>query len=76
MRIASLIDGRTDTIVKTLKSLGTGAGRMAVSPDGKWAASSGEGDVCVIDLTAMTIAARHKVGVNPFGGGLRSTVRQ
>lgn len=112
-----VIDGRTDTVVKTLKDLGKGAGRMAVSADGRWAASthsgsqdvaiidamkkdvaatiaigrgpgfpvfspdgtrlyvmnSGEGDVCVIDLTAMKITARHKVGVNPFGGGLRLT---
>lgn len=110
-----VIDGKTDTVVKTLKGLGIGAGRMAVSPDGKWAASthggsqdvaiidavnkevvgtvtigrgpgfpvfspdgtklyvmnSGEGDVCVIDLKAMKVAARYKVGVNPFGGGLR-----
>ena len=110
-----VIDGKTDTVVKTLKGLGSGAGRMAVSPDGKWAASthggsqdvaiidavnkavvgtvttgrgpgfpvfspdgtklyvmnSGEGDVCVIDLKAMKVAARYKVGVNPFGGGLR-----
>ncbi len=110
-----VIDGKTDTVVKTLKGLGIGAGRMAVSPDGKWAASthggsqdvaiidavnkevvgtvtigrgpafpvfspdgtklyvmnSGEGDVCVIDPKAMKVAARYKVGVNPFGGGLR-----
>ena len=110
-----VIDGKTDTVVKTLTGLGIGAGRMAVSPDGKWAASthggsqdvaiidavnkevvgtvttgrgpgfpvfspdgtklyvmnSGEGDVCVIDLKAMKVAARYKVGVNPFGGGLR-----
>jgi hypothetical protein len=25
----------------------------------------------VIDLQEMKVAARHKVGVNPFGGGLR-----
>jgi YVTN family beta-propeller protein len=114
-----VIDGKTDTVVKTLKGLGIGAGRMAVSPDGKWAASthggsqdvaiidavnkevvgtvtigrgpafpvfspdgtklyvmnSGEGDVCVIDLKAMKVAARYKVGVNPFGGGLRTLTR-
>ncbi len=110
-----VIDGKTDTVVKTLRGLGIGAGRMAVSPDGKWAASthggsqdvaiidavnkevvgtvtigrgpafpvfspdgtklyvmnSGEGDVCVIDPKAMKVAARYKVGVNPFGGGVR-----
>jgi hypothetical protein len=25
----------------------------------------------VIDLKSMTVTARYKVGVNPFGGGLR-----
>ena len=111
-----VIDGKTDTVVKTLTGLGIGAGRMAVSPDGKWAASthggsqdvaiidavnktvvgtvttgrgpgfpvfspdgtklyvmnSGAGDVCVIDVKAMKVDARYKVGVNPFGGGLRA----
>lgn len=36
--------------------------------------NSGEGDVAVIDLKGMKLAARHKVGVNPFGGGLRLLV--
>ena len=27
--------------------------------------------IAVIDLKEMKVAARHKVGVNPFGGGLR-----
>ena len=110
-----VIDGSKDAVVKTLTNLGKGAGRMAVSPDGKWAASthggtedvaiinaltkevaatvaigrgpgfpvfspdssklyvmnSGAGDVAVIDLGAMKVTARHRVGVNPFGGGLR-----
>jgi YVTN family beta-propeller protein len=111
-----VIDGRKDEVVKVLKDLGEGAGRMAVSPDGRWAASthsetedvavidapaktvaarvkigrgpgfplfapdsstlyvmnSGEGDVAVIDLKQMKVVARHFVGVNPFGGSLRS----
>jgi len=111
-----VIDGRKDEVVKVLKGLGEGAGRMAVSPDGRWAASthsttqdvavidantktvaatvkigrgpgfpvfspdstklyvmnSGEGDVAIVDLTTMKVVARHYVGVNPFGGGLRS----
>jgi YVTN family beta-propeller protein len=114
-----VIDGRTDEVVKVLKDLGQGAGRMAVSPDGKWAASthggtqdvavidanaktvaatvklgrgpgfpvfspdstrlyvmnSGEGDVAVVDLKEMKVVARHNVGVDPFGGGLRFTGR-
>ena len=111
-----VIDGRKDEVVKVLKGLGEGAGRMAVSADGRWAASthsttqdvavidastktvaatvkigrgpgfpvfspdstklyvmnSGEGDIAIVDLTTMKVVARHYVGVNPFGGGLRS----
>jgi YVTN family beta-propeller protein len=112
-----VIDSAKDVVVKTMTALGKGAGRMAVSSDGKWAASthggtqdvaiidastktvaatvalgrgpafpvfspdgsklyvmnSGAGDVAVIDLKEMKVSARHKVGVNPFGGGLRLT---
>src|SRR5262249_47656903 len=35
-----VIDGKKDSVVKVLKGLGEGAGRMAVSSDGKWAAST------------------------------------
>ena len=112
-----VIDSARDEVVKTLPGLGKGAGRMAVSADGRWAASthggsqdvalidartkevvatialgrgpgfpvfspdgsklyvmnSGGGDVAVIDTATRTVVARHKVGVNPFGGGLRTT---
>ena len=34
--------------------------------------NSGEGDVAVIDLAAKKVTARHKVGVNPFGGAVRT----
>ncbi|MCX5756433.1 MAG: hypothetical protein NTX19_10025 [Gemmatimonadetes bacterium] len=109
-----VIDSKRDSVVKMLKDLGQGAGRMAVSRDGKWAASThgtsqdvalinavtkevaatikvgrgpafplfspdgtklyvmnvGEGDVAVIDTKTMAVTARHKVGVNPFGGAI------
>ena len=112
-----VIDSEKDQVVKTLQGLGKGAGRMAVSADGRWAASthggtqdvalidartkevaatiplgrgpgfpvfspdgsklyvmnSGAGDVAVIDTATRAIVARHKVGVNPFGGSLRTT---
>jgi DNA-binding beta-propeller fold protein YncE len=46
------------------------------SPDGKTLhAAIPNGPHVVIDLKTMTVAARHKVGVNPFGGGLRLTTR-
>ena len=62
-----VIDGRTDTIVKTLKDLGKGAGRMAVSPDGKWAASthSGSQDVAIIDAMKKEVAATIPIGRGP-----------
>ncbi len=112
-----VIDSAKDEVVKTLPGLGKGAGRMAVSADGRWAASthggtqdvalidartkevaatiplgrgpgfpvfspdgsklyvmnSGAGDVAVIDTATRAVVARHKVGVNPFGGSLRTT---
>ena len=112
-----VIDSATDEVVKTLPGLGKGAGRMAVSADGRWAASthggsqdvalidartkelvatiplgrgpgfpvfspdgtrlyvmnSGSGDVAVIDTAGKIVVARHKVGVNPFGGSVRTT---
>lgn len=111
----AVIDSKTDEVTKVIKTSGKGAGRMAVSANGKWAASthgtsqdvaiidtakkevaatvkigrgpgfplfspdntklyvmnSGEGDVAVIDLKEMKVIARHKVGTDPFGGGIR-----
>ena len=62
-----VIDGKTDTVVKTLDDLGTGAGRMAVSPDGKWAASThgGTQDVAVIDAAGKRLAGRVPLGKGP-----------
>lgn len=62
-----VIDGRKDEVVTTLKQLGKGAGRMAVSPDGKWAASthSGTQDVAIIDAAKKTVATTVKLGRGP-----------
>jgi YVTN family beta-propeller protein len=62
-----VIDGRTDTVIKTLQGLGTGAGRMAVSQDGRWAASthSGSQDVAIIDAMKKEVAATIKIGRGP-----------
>lgn len=111
----AVIDSKKDEVIKVIKTPGKGAGRMAVSPDGKWAASthgtsedvaiidtakkevvssvkigrgpgfplfspdstklyvmnSGMGDIAVIDLKTMAVTGRHKVGTDPFGGGIR-----
>jgi YVTN family beta-propeller protein len=62
-----VIDGRTDKEIAVLKGLGEGAGRMAVSPDGKWAASthSGSQDVAIIDAAKKEVAVTIKLGRGP-----------
>jgi YVTN family beta-propeller protein len=46
---------------------GTGAGRIAVSPDGKFAASthSGSGDVALIDTATRSVVAAIPLGKGP-----------
>ncbi len=34
---------------------------------------SGEGDLVIVDLKTLAVAARYKVGTDPFGGGVRTT---
>src|SRR5439155_27205110 len=53
----AVIDGKTDTLVKTIQTPGKGAGRMAVSRDGKWAASTHQGtkDVAIIDAVKKEV---------------------
>lgn len=62
-----VIDGTKDEVVKVLKGLGEGAGRMAVSPDGKWAASThgGSQDVAIIDAVRKEVAATITIGRGP-----------
>jgi YVTN family beta-propeller protein len=62
-----VIDGKKDEVVKVLKDLGQGAGRMAVSADGRWAASthSGTQDVAIIDAVKKAVAATVKIGRGP-----------
>lgn len=62
-----VIDSSTDEVVHTLKGLGKGAGRMAVSADGRWAASThgGSQDVALIDAAARTVVATIAVGKGP-----------
>lgn len=62
-----VIDGKTDVVKTTIESLGKGAGRMAVSPDGKWAASThgGSMDVAIIDAVGKQVAATVAIGKGP-----------
>ena len=62
-----VIDSSKNEVVRTLKGLGKGAGRMAVSADGRWAASThgGSEDVALIDAVTKTVAATIPVGKGP-----------
>ena len=62
-----VIDSATNQVVRTLRGLGKGAGRMAVSADGRWAASThgGSEDVALIDAVTKTVAATIPVGQGP-----------
>jgi DNA-binding beta-propeller fold protein YncE len=48
---------------------------MGLNKDNTKLMESGMGDVVVVDLKTMSVAARYKVGTDPFGGGLRVVVR-
>jgi DNA-binding beta-propeller fold protein YncE len=63
----AVIDSKTDTVIKTIQTPGKGAGRMAVSRDGKWAASthSTTKDVAIIDASKKEVVATVDVGGGP-----------
>jgi YVTN family beta-propeller protein len=56
----TVIDTRADTVIARITNTGTGAGRIAVSPDGRWAASTHgtSGDVALINTQTKQVAAR------------------
>lgn len=62
-----VIDGAKDEVVKVIKGLGEGAGRMAVSQDGRWAASThgGTQDVAIIDAVKKEVVATINIGRGP-----------
>ena len=63
----TVADSKTDEVVKVIQTGGRGAGRMAVSPDGRYAASthSDSEDVAIIDAAAKTVLATVKIGKGP-----------
>jgi YVTN family beta-propeller protein len=115
----TVVDSAKDEVIQVIQTGGKGAGRMAVSSDGRFAASphsesqdvaiidavnktllstikigrgpgfplfspdstklsvmeSGMGDVVVVDLKTMRVAARYKIGTDPFGGGIKTAAR-
>src|SRR5262245_6682767 len=73
----ALIDTATRQVVASVP-LGKGPGFPLFSPDSAtlYVMNSGEGDVAVIDVAGRKVKARHKVGVNPFGGAVRTANRE
>jgi YVTN family beta-propeller protein len=63
----TVVDSRTDSVTKVIPTGGKGAGRMAVSPDGHYAASphSDSQDVAIIDATTKTLVSTVKIGKGP-----------
>jgi YVTN family beta-propeller protein len=63
----TVVDSKTDEIVATIPTGGKGAGRIAVSPDGRYAASthSATADVAIIDTTSRTVLASVPLGKGP-----------
>jgi YVTN family beta-propeller protein len=63
----TVVDSKTDEVTKVIPTGGKGAGRMAVSPDGRFAASphSESQDVAIIDAVNKTILSTIKIGKGP-----------
>jgi DNA-binding beta-propeller fold protein YncE len=63
----AVIDSKTDTVIKTIQTPGKGAGRMAVSRDGRWAASTHEDteDVAIIDAVKKEVVRSVAIGGGP-----------
>jgi YVTN family beta-propeller protein len=63
----TVVDSKSDEIVAVIPSGGTGAGRIAVSPNGAMAASthSGSGDVALIDTASRKVVASVPLGKGP-----------
>ena len=63
----TVVDSKTDDVITVIPTGGTGAGRMAVSPDGRFAASthSDSQDVAIIDTAAKAVRATVKIGKGP-----------
>ena len=63
----TVVDSHTDAVIKVIQTGGKGAGRMAVSPDGRFAASphSESQDVAIIDARAKAVLSTVKIGKGP-----------
>jgi len=63
----TVVDSAKDEVTKVIPTGGKGAGRMAVSPDGRYAASphSDSQDVAIIDAVKKEMIATVKIGKGP-----------
>ena len=63
----TVVDSKTDEVIKVIQTGGKGAGRMAVSPDGRYAASphGTSEDVAIIDAVNKTVVSTVKIGKGP-----------
>ena len=63
----TVLDSKTDAVVQVIPTGGKGAGRIAVSPDGRFAASThgGTQDVAIIDTTSRAVVATVPLGRGP-----------
>ena len=63
----TVADSKTDAVTKVIQTGGKGAGRMAVSPDGRYAASthSESQDVAIIDGASKEVLSTVKIGKGP-----------
>jgi DNA-binding beta-propeller fold protein YncE len=63
----TVIDTKKNEIVKTIQTSGKGSGRMAVSPDGKWAAATHNNteDVVIFDVAKKETAGTVQIGKGP-----------
>jgi YVTN family beta-propeller protein len=63
----TVANSKTDEVIKVIQTAGKGAGRMAVSADGRYAASthSTSEDVAIIDAASKTMLATVKIGRGP-----------
>jgi YVTN family beta-propeller protein len=63
----TVVDSKKDEVIKVIQTGGKGAGRMAVSPDGRFAASphSDSQDVAIIDAVNKAVLSTVKIGKGP-----------
>jgi YVTN family beta-propeller protein len=63
----TVVDSKKDEVIKVIQTGGKGAGRMAVSPDGRFAASphSESQDVAIIDAVNKAVLSTVKIGKGP-----------